>query len=156
MWGRIKVSHRSGDWLPFLPGVLAFFDSHNFMILFDLILWIPCNFVILKKKKAKKIWLFCCVLFCFPTFFSAEVCNYTISMLNATFKWNQLIKNKKIALGKEFLFHSMCYVTNENLLKIRISEICVKRICINQGVGVFLIVSPRMILRKQKKLFCQV
>ena len=66
---------------PFLPGVLAFFDSHNFMILFDLILWIPCNFVILKKKKAKKIWLFCCVLLCFPTFFNAEVCNYTISML---------------------------------------------------------------------------
>ena len=42
---------------------------------------------------------------------------------------------------KEFLFHSTCHchcqVRNGNLLKSRVSEICIKRIGINQGVGVF-------------------
>ena len=39
-------------------------------------------------------------------------------------------------LVKEFLFHSTCYERNGNLLKIRVSEIRVKRICVNQGVGI--------------------
>ena len=30
----------------------------------------------------------------------------------------------------------MCSVRNGNLLKSRVSEICVKRICVNHGVGV--------------------
>ena len=52
-------------------------------------------------------------------------------------KWNQLIQNEeKFVLVKEFQFHSTCYVRNGNLLKSRVSEICVKRIRVNQGVGV--------------------
>ena len=44
----------------------------------------------------------------------------------------QFIENQaKSALVKEFLFHSTCKVRNGNLLK---SEICVKRIRVNQGV----------------------
>ena len=46
-------------------------------------------------------------------------------------------KIEKSALVKEFLFHSMCYVRNGNLLKSRVSDIRVKRIRINQGIGVF-------------------
>ena len=43
---------------------------------------------------------------------------------------------RKFALVKEFQFHRTCQVRNGNLLKSRISEICVKRIRVNQGVGV--------------------
>ena len=39
-------------------------------------------------------------------------------------------------LVKEFLFHSTCQVRNGNVLKMRVSEIRVKRIRVNQGVGV--------------------
>ena len=39
-------------------------------------------------------------------------------------------------LVKEFLFHSTCLVRNWNFLKMRVSEIRVKRIRINQGLGV--------------------
>ena len=39
-------------------------------------------------------------------------------------------------LVKEFLFHSTCLVRNGNFLKIRVSEIRVKRIRVNQGLGV--------------------
>ena len=49
----------------------------------------------------------------------------------------QFIQNQtKSTLVKEFLFHSMCKVSNGNLLKSHVSEICVKQICVNQGVGV--------------------
>ena len=44
--------------------------------------------------------------------------------------------NEKSTVVKEFLFHSKCSVRNGNLLKSRVSEIRVKRICVNQGVGV--------------------
>ena len=54
-------------------------------------------------------------------------------------KWNQLIQNEeKFMLVKEFLFHSML-VRNGNLLKSPVSEIHVKRIRINQGVGVYIL-----------------
>ena len=50
--------------------------------------------------------------------------------------------NRKIsALVKEFIFHSTCLVRNGNLLKSRVSEIRVKRIRINQGVGVLSLLS---------------
>ena len=39
-------------------------------------------------------------------------------------------------LVKEFLFHSTCQVRNGNFLKMRVSEICIKRICVKQGLGV--------------------
>ena len=39
-------------------------------------------------------------------------------------------------LLKEFLFHSTCSVRNGNFLKMRVSEIRVKRIRVNQGLGV--------------------
>ena len=39
-------------------------------------------------------------------------------------------------LVKEFLFHSTCYVRNGNFLKMRVSEIRVKQIRVNQGLGV--------------------
>ena len=45
-------------------------------------------------------------------------------------------KIKKLPLVKEFLFHSTCEVRNGNVLKSRVSEICEKRIRVNQGVGV--------------------
>ena len=38
-------------------------------------------------------------------------------------------------LVKELLSHSTCKVRNGNFLKMRVSEICVKRIRVNQGVG---------------------
>ena len=41
-------------------------------------------------------------------------------------------------LVKEFLFYSTCLVRNENFLKMRVSEIRVKLIRVNQGLGVFL------------------
>ena len=47
----------------------------------------------------------------------------------------QFIQNQaKSALVKEFLFHSTCKGRNGNLLKIRVSEIPVKGIRVNQGV----------------------
>ena len=53
-------------------------------------------------------------------------------------KWNQLIQNEeKFVLVKEFLFHSTSSIRNGNLLKSRVSEICLKQIPINQGVGVY-------------------
>ena len=45
-----------------------------------------------------------------------------------------------IGLGKNLLFKFVlahCEVRNGNLLKSRVSEICVKRIRVNQGVGVY-------------------
>ena len=39
-------------------------------------------------------------------------------------------------VSEGFLFHSTCYVRNGNFLKIRVSEIHVKRIRVNQGLGV--------------------
>ena len=52
-------------------------------------------------------------------------------------KWYQFIQNQvKFVLVKQFLIHSMCYVRNGNLLKSRVSEIHVKRIGVNEGVGV--------------------
>ena len=39
-------------------------------------------------------------------------------------------------LVKDFLFHNMCQVRNGFLLKSRVSEIRLKRIRVNQGVGV--------------------
>ena len=39
-------------------------------------------------------------------------------------------------LVKEFLFHSTCQVRNGNLLKMRVSEIRVDQIRVNQGLGV--------------------
>ena len=49
--------------------------------------------------------------------------------------WYQFIQNQvKSALVKEFLFHSTCKGRNGNLLKIRVSEIPVKGIRVNQGV----------------------
>ena len=48
-------------------------------------------------------------------------------------KWNQLIKTASV---KEFLSHRTFQVRNGNLLKSRVSEIRVKRIRVNQGVGV--------------------
>ncbi len=41
---------------------------------------------------------------------------------------------------KEILSHRMCYVRNGNLLKSHVSEIRVKRIRVNQGVGVHTVV----------------
>ena len=38
---------------------------------------------------------------------------------------------------KEFLFYRTCYVRNGNLLESHDSEICVKQIRVNQGVGVY-------------------
>ena len=40
-------------------------------------------------------------------------------------------------LVKEFLFHSTCLVRNGNFLKMRVSEVRVKQIRVNQGLGVF-------------------
>ena len=40
-------------------------------------------------------------------------------------------------LVKEFMFHTMCYVRNGNLLKSLVSEIRVNQIHVNEGVGVF-------------------
>ena len=37
---------------------------------------------------------------------------------------------------KEFMFHITCSVKNGSLLKSHVSEICVKQISVNQGVGV--------------------
>ena len=37
---------------------------------------------------------------------------------------------------KEFLFHSTRKVNVGNFLKMFVTEICVKRICVNQGLGV--------------------
>ena len=52
-------------------------------------------------------------------------------------KWYQFIQNQvKSVLVKDFLFHSTREVRNGNLLKSRVSEIRVKRIRVNQGVGV--------------------
>ena len=49
-------------------------------------------------------------------------------------KWNKLIKHEaKCVLEQEFLCHS---TRNGNLLKSCVSEICVKQIRVNQGVGV--------------------
>ena len=39
-------------------------------------------------------------------------------------------------LVKEFLLHNTCYVRNGNFLKMRVSEIHVKQIRVNQGLGV--------------------
>ena len=47
----------------------------------------------------------------------------------------------KIHIHKKFLFHIMCQVKNGNLLKSRVSEICVKRIHVNQEVVVIVRVS---------------
>ena len=41
-------------------------------------------------------------------------------------------------LVKEFMFNSMCQVRNGTFLKVRVSEIRVKRIRVNQGLGVLL------------------
>ena len=55
--------------------------------------------------------------------------------------WYQCIQNEvKCALVKKFLFHSGRQVRNGNLLKSRVTEIRVKLIRVNQGVGVFVIV----------------
>ena len=43
---------------------------------------------------------------------------------------------EKCMLVKEFLFYSTCYMRDGNLLKMCVSEICVKRISVNQGLGV--------------------
>ena len=62
-------------------------------------------------------------------------------------KWNQLIeKSKKSELVKDFLFHSTCLVRNGNLLKSRVSEFRVKRIRVNQGVGVIFTKSKQTLL----------
>ena len=52
-------------------------------------------------------------------------------------KWYQFIQNQvKSVLVKEFLFHSRCLARNGNFLKMRVNEIRVKRIRVNQGIGV--------------------
>ena len=50
---------------------------------------------------------------------------------------NENIKNEnKSALVKEFMFYSTWLVKNRNLLKSGVSEICVKQLHVDQGVGV--------------------
>ena len=44
----------------------------------------------------------------------------------------------KYRVSERLLCHSTCYVRNGNLLKSHVSKIHVKRICVNQGVGVIL------------------
>ena len=39
-----------------------------------------------------------------------------------------------VPLVKEYLFHSTCQARNGKVLKSRVGEICVKLICVNQGV----------------------
>ena len=51
-------------------------------------------------------------------------------------------------LVKEFLFHSTCKVRHGNLLKMCVSEIHVKQIRVNQGLGVFLSVLAKTINQK--------
>ena len=48
----------------------------------------------------------------------------------------KLVNEEKCVLGKEFLFHSTCQMRNGKVLEMRVSEICVKRIHVNQGLGV--------------------
>ena len=56
---------------------------------------------------------------------------------------------------KDFLSHSMCEMRNGNLLKSRVSEIHVKRIRVNQGVGVFVKVHDSLSSFYEKVFFFQ-
>ena len=49
-------------------------------------------------------------------------------------------KRRKFTLVKDILSHRMCYVRNGNRLKSHVIEIRVKRIRVNQGVGVHTVV----------------
>ena len=53
---------------------------------------------------------------------------------------------EKCILVKKFLFHSTCQVRDGNFLKMCVSEICVKRIRVNQGLGVLQIAEINPIL----------
>ena len=47
-----------------------------------------------------------------------------------------MLHEEKCVLGKEFLFHSTCQLRNGKVLEMRVSEIRVKRIHVNQGLCV--------------------
>ena len=47
-----------------------------------------------------------------------------------------MLHEEKCVLGKEFLFHSTCQMRNGKVLEMRVSEIRVKRIHVNQGLCV--------------------
>ena len=69
-----------------------------------------------------------------PHFWSLSKAKMNIGFLN----FGDYIYKKKINLCyivKDFLFQNTCYVRTGNLLKSRVSEICVKRIRVNEGVG---------------------
>ena len=48
-------------------------------------------------------------------------------------------KRSVIRVSEGIIFHSACYVRNGNFLKSGVSEIHLKRIHVNQGVGVLLL-----------------